>query len=217
MYLKKVPRFFSWFNQDSSLFIKNAYGLFLSFDDGPDPVSTPVILGKLSLLGIKATFFCLGEKIQRHYNLYQKILEEGHLVGNHGFQHLSGWRTSKSRYLENVKKGFECVKSPLYRPPYGRMTRSQTKAIKAQHHIILWNIMPGDFDISKKPKDFNYMNNEKYMPGDIIVLHDKAECLENTIACIEALAVQNREFELFNTYFNMAEETNQDHKSIYSI
>jgi len=217
LYLKKLPRFLRYFNQDLILFIRNAQGLFLSFDDGPDPDSTPVILDKLSQYGIKATFFCLGEKVQRHYNLFQRILEDGHLLGNHGFSHLSGWKTSKTKYLENVAEGSKCVKSHFFRPPYGRITRSQTKAIKTQHHIILWNIMPGDFDLNKKPIDFNYMYNEKYMPGDIIVLHDKAACLENTLACIEALALQKREFELFNTYFNIQGETNHDPKSINSI
>jgi uncharacterized protein YqfB (UPF0267 family) len=116
-----------------------------------------------------------------------------------------------------VTQGYKSINSTLIRPPCGRITKAQIKAVKTQHHIILWNIMPGDFEADKKTRRLYIPSHEAFRPGDIIVLRDKAECLDNTLACIEVLSVQNIEFELINTYFNIPEETNQAHKSINSL
>jgi peptidoglycan/xylan/chitin deacetylase (PgdA/CDA1 family) len=146
--------------------------LCLTFDDGPDPGSTPELLGILNNYRIKAIFFCSGKAAEQYPELVQQIINEGHIIGNHGYNHLSGWKTSTGRYCNDVYKASVFTSDKLFRPPYGHIRLSQFRCLRKKFIIIFWDIMPYDFD-----KDFGAANaieilKKKIRPGSIIVLHD---------------------------------------------
>jgi peptidoglycan-N-acetylglucosamine deacetylase len=151
--------------------------IFLTFDDGPIPEVTPWVLDVLNDYGFKATFFCVGDNIRKFPEIYDRILDEGHAVGNHTFNHLNGWTTDQETYLENVKKCDGMVSSDLFRPPYGKLRRSQSQVLKLIKTVVMWDVLSGDFDtsISNEKCLSNVMDN--YSKGSIIVFHDslKAE------------------------------------------
>lgn len=151
--------------------------LYLTFDDGPIPDVTPSILKILKAHQIKATFFCVGENIQKHPELFDAIVKDGHAIGNHTYNHLKGWETSTEDYLSNVDECQKLTRSALFRPPYARGTRAQYKLLKKTHDIIMWDVMSGDFDLSISPQKCldNVLKHAE--SGSIIVFHDniKAE------------------------------------------
>ena len=121
-------------------------GPWLTFDDGPDPIATPEVLGILEEFEVKAYFYCNGKQIERHPDLFRAILDAGHCVGNHGWDHLDGWNTSTRAYLENAIQNEHLVESNWYRPPYGRLTRSQERALTGRgYKIAMWSIMAEDW------------------------------------------------------------------------
>jgi peptidoglycan-N-acetylglucosamine deacetylase len=146
--------------------------LCLSFDDGPDPVSTPGILDILKAHNIKALFFCSGQNAEKYPGLVNLILSAGHIPGNHGYRHLDGWKTPSKEYIENVSEGDRLTSSVLFRPPYGRIRLSQYRRLAKKYSIVFWDLMPYDFD-NKMGKDrMLVILKEKIRPGSIIVLHD---------------------------------------------
>lgn len=146
--------------------------IYLTFDDGPIPDVTPAILKILKKHEIKATFFCVGENIHKYPDIFNQILKDGHAIGNHTYHHLKGWKTPKNNYLLDIEECQKLTKSNLFRPPYGRATRSQYSELKKSYEIVMWDIMSGDFDISISPQ--KCLNNVlKYTTnGSIIVFHD---------------------------------------------
>lgn len=146
--------------------------LFLTFDDGPIPEVTPWVLDQLSNFQAKATFFCVGENVERHPKIFDQLRNEGHVVANHTNNHLSGWSTENIPYFHNVRRGANLVKSPIFRPPYGRIKPSQVPFLMRHYHIIMWDVLSGDFDpkISEEQCLKNVVDNTK--PGSIIVFHD---------------------------------------------
>lgn len=161
--------------------------LYLTFDDGPIPVVTPWVLDTLKQYHAKATFFCVGENVQRHPDIFQRILSEGHSVGNHTHQHLNGWKTDVGVYLNNVRQCAGLVPGNLFRPPYGRLRSEQAKALKTNYQIIMWDVLSGDFDRSIEPQKCldNITRNSK--PGSIVVLHDSLKAERNLRYALPAL------------------------------
>ncbi len=152
--------------------------LYLTFDDGPNPDTTPAILEILEQFGIKATFFCVGENVVKYPALYKQLIAKGHSVGNHSYHHLKGWTCDTHKYLEDVEKCSKVVKSIFFRPPYGKMTRSQRITLKDKYKIIMWTVLSRDYDrrVSKElclKKTWEYTN-----PGGIIVFHDHLKSLK---------------------------------------
>jgi peptidoglycan/xylan/chitin deacetylase (PgdA/CDA1 family) len=150
--------------------------IYLTFDDGPDPEATPFVLANLKKFNAKATFFCIGNNVLKHPNIYESILKEGHKVGNHTYDHLNGWKTENNIYINNIKDAMNIIDSKLFRPPYGRITKSQIKILKQTdslpNQIIMWDVLSGDFDIQINGEICagNVINNT--LPGSIIVFHD---------------------------------------------
>ena len=150
--------------------------IYLTFDDGPDPEATPFVLANLKKYNAKATFFCIGNNVLKHPNIYESILMEGHRVGNHTYDHLNGWKTEHNIYIDNIKDAMNIIDSTLFRPPYGRITKSQIKILKQTdslpNQIIMWDVLSGDFDIRIDGETCarNVINNT--VPGSIIVFHD---------------------------------------------
>jgi len=160
--------------------------IYLTFDDGPIPNVTEWVLEILKSEDIKATFFCIGDNIQKHSEVYKRILAEGHQTGNHTFNHLNGWKTETNHYIENLKLcETEYLKlntehSFLFRPPYGKIKPSQSKAIRnLGYKIIMWDVLSYDFDstISVEKCLENVISNTEQ--GSIIVFHDSVKAEKN--------------------------------------
>lgn len=146
--------------------------LYLTFDDGPHPEITPRVLKLLADYQAEATFFCVGENVVKYPEVYQMILNQGHLTGNHSFNHLNGWRTPLNDYYENVNLCRDVIDSTWFRPPYGRITPSQIQALKKEYTIVMWSVLSYDFDRETTADQcLDYvMNNAD--DGSIIVFHD---------------------------------------------
>jgi peptidoglycan/xylan/chitin deacetylase (PgdA/CDA1 family) len=146
--------------------------LYLSFDDGPHPEATPFVLDLLLQYDAKASFFCIGKNVELFPGIYDRIIAEGHAVGNHTQDHLNGWRVTDEAYINNVSSASKTIGSKLFRPPYGRIRSSQAKKLAKDYKIIMWTVLSGDFDnnLSEKKCLENVTNNSR--PGSIIVFHD---------------------------------------------
>ncbi|MFY7988459.1 MAG: polysaccharide deacetylase family protein [Flavobacterium sp.] len=160
--------------------------IYLTFDDGPIPDVTEWVLDVLKSENIKATFFCIGDNIKKYPEFYKRILKEGHQTGNHTFNHLNGWKTETSHYVDNFKLceterlKLNTEHSFLFRPPYGKIKASQSKAIRQLgYKIIMWDVLSYDFDstISVEKCLENVISNTEQ--GSIIVFHDSLKAEKN--------------------------------------
>jgi len=181
MYRSRIPAFAKFFLPQIICRIpqvhsggKREYGkiIYLTFDDGPIPETTPYILDTLKKYGVKATFFCVGENVKKHPELYKRILEEGHFVGNHTFNHLNGWKTPRKMFMENVNQCAEYVSSDLFRPPYGKMTLYQYNTLKKRFHLIFWDVLVPDFDSKSSTRKCLDIIKKKTRAGSVLVFHD---------------------------------------------
>lgn len=158
--------------------------IYLTFDDGPTPEITEWVLQELEKYKAKATFFCIGNNIEKHPQIFEKVIAKGHSIGNHTFNHLNGWKTSTEEYLKNSIQ-WSVGTSPsqncdlhtehykLFRPPYGKIKASQAKKLREHgYKIIMWDVLSADFDtsISAEKCTQNVLKNTK--SGSIIVFHD---------------------------------------------
>lgn len=159
--------------------------LFLTFDDGPVPGPTEFVVNTLESYGAKATFFCIGDNVRKHPEIFKKVVNGGHAVGNHTFNHLKGWNTSLSTYLGNI---IECEaqfqqhgigSSKLFRPPYGRITSRQIGALKTAYNIVMWDVLTSDYAKSLSPERCLKGSIEATRPGSIIVFHDSLKAERN--------------------------------------
>lgn len=187
-YFIKTPRILErLFSSYTWRFDTDRKEIFLTFDDGPTPEITPFVLKQLKQYNAKATFFCIGKNIENHPEIFHQILSEKHSVGNHTQNHLNGWKTKNINYLESVLKCEDVIsnladktqESKLFRPPYGRIKKSQAKEIlKRGYRIIMWNVLSADFDrsISKEKCLENVLKNTK--KGGVIVFHDSLKASE---------------------------------------
>ena len=176
IYLKKSPLLLKKLFPDRIWDIKTEEKiLYFTFDDGPHPEATLFVLEELKKVNAKATFFCIGKNVKENFPIYQKIIAEGHRVGNHTFHHLNGWKTPDKRYVDDIFEAKKIIDSNLFRPPYGRITNWQAKAIsgeKFQLKTVMWDVLTGDFDPSVSGENcyLNVVNNAK--KGSIVVFHD---------------------------------------------
>jgi len=161
--------------------------LYLTFDDGPIPKITEWVLDTLSRYNAKATFFCIGNNVVKHPEIYQQILKEGHLVGNHTYNHLKGWNTPKEEYLLNIEKASNYIDSRFFRPPYGKITHSQGKKLQEfGYKIIMWDVLAIDWNtsISKEKCAQNVLKNARN--GSIVVFHDSLKAAHNMKFALKA-------------------------------
>jgi peptidoglycan/xylan/chitin deacetylase (PgdA/CDA1 family) len=149
--------------------------IYLTFDDGPDPVTTIPLINLLANKRIKAVFFCSGRAASEYPDLISSLKTAGHLIGNHGFDHPHGFFTSKQKYLLDIAKASPFTSSKLIRPPYGHLRINQYKELKKHYRIVLWDIMPYDFDRKFGSKRSLLLLKKYLRPGSIIALHDKQE------------------------------------------
>lgn len=152
--------------------------VYLTFDDGPIPQATPFILDTLARYNVKATFFMVGDNVRKFPELYQRILQEGHSVGNHTFHHISGYRCSLQTYVEDVKKASNYIDSHLFRPPYGWMKPEQRIWLSQHYKIVMWDVITRDY--SKRMRPENVVENVKRYTrnGSIITFHDSLRSIQ---------------------------------------
>jgi len=175
MYFVKTPFFLRWMYPSLTWRKPKSNTIYITFDDGPIPEVTPFVLDALKEYDAKATFFCIGDNVIKYPEIYQSILRSGHSVGNHTFNHLKGWATDDGSYLENIDKCSEIVKSNLFRPPYGKIKKSQIAKFYAHHpnmEIIMWDVLSGDFSENLDPEKCLRRVVDKSCDGSIIVFHD---------------------------------------------
>jgi peptidoglycan/xylan/chitin deacetylase (PgdA/CDA1 family) len=159
--------------------------VYLTFDDGPIPEVTPWVLDLLKKYKAKATFFCLGKHVERYPELYQRLQDEGHRIGNHTYDHPDGWRTDNLTYYKNVIRSAEMMDTDLFRPPYGRITPRQVRALKKRYKIVLWSILSEDYDRRQTPEQCVANITGKVRAGDILVFHDSIKAEPNLRGCLE--------------------------------
>ena len=191
MYLPYSPFWLQWL-YPSLLWHKSRKekSIYLSFDDGPIPVVTPFVLNTLKSFNAKATFFCIGENIEKHPEIYRQILDAGHSIGNHTYNHLKGWDTEDEIYLDNVSQCARVVKSNLFRPPYGRAKKSQYSILNTKYSVVMWDVLSGDFDPDISPEKClqNVLSHTRN--GSIIVFHDSLKAFPRLQAVLPKAMAQ---------------------------
>lgn len=153
--------------------------VYLTFDDGPRPEVTPWVLEQLDNYGAKATFFCIGKNVELFPELYKKIIEKGHAVGNHSYSHVKGWGMKTGDYLRDIDIAGELIKSNLFRPPYARIGPNQANMVAEKYYQVMWTIISRDYSRS--------LSGEKCVEGvvpylesgAIIAFHDSIKCSPN--------------------------------------
>jgi peptidoglycan/xylan/chitin deacetylase (PgdA/CDA1 family) len=155
--------------------------VYLTFDDGPVPEATPGVLSILKHYNCKATFFCVAENVEKHNELYQQLLLEGHRTGNHTYNHLKAFSTNDVDYLANVKKASKWVDSRLFRPPHGQLTPGLVKRLKDNYTIVMWDLITYDYDASVEADRILKLIRKKTRPGTVVVFHDSVKARENVL------------------------------------
>lgn len=178
MKLFKPPRIAKWiFPRYTWRFSVLEPTIFLTFDDGPHPDITPFVLDLLHEYRWKATFFCVGENMQRYPELVERIEKEGHGIGNHTMNHLKGIYTETETYFANFQASERVKTTSMFRPPYGRMTPKQAREIAKSHQIIMWSWLSYDYDLGISTEKI-LSAADRVKPGDILVLHDNPKIAE---------------------------------------
>lgn len=178
MYLVKTPHLIqSLFPNFTWKIPSTEKVLYLTFDDGPIPSVTPWVIEQLEQYNAKATFFCVGDNVKKHPEIFQQLVSNGHAIGSHTQNHLNGWITDNIPYFHNVRHAANLTNSVLFRPPYGRLRPKQAQFLQRHYRIVMWDVLSGDFDPRISPEQClaNVINNAN--AGSIIVFHDslKAE------------------------------------------
>jgi peptidoglycan-N-acetylglucosamine deacetylase len=161
-------------------------GIYLTFDDGPIPKLTDFILNQLEHYDAKATFFCVGDNIRKYPEIFRKVLEKGHNIGNHTFNHLKKWNTNLYAYLENTDKCRQIIEAnlpghpgkQLFRPPHGQLSPAAIKELKDHYKIIMWDVLTYDFDASHTAQQSLAKSIMHTQPGSIVVFHDNVKAEE---------------------------------------
>ncbi|MGB0881528.1 MAG: polysaccharide deacetylase family protein [Vicingaceae bacterium] len=180
MFLAKTPAIIKRYYPQLTWDIpNNEQKIYLTFDDGPIPEITEWVLDLLNQKSIKATFFCIGENVQKHPKIFQRIKSEGHAIGNHTFNHLNGWKTGSWAYLKSIEECQQFVHSNLFRPPYGRIKKSQANKITRKYKVVMWDVLSGDFDQKTAPEKCYENVVQNVNPGSIIVFHDSLKAERN--------------------------------------
>ncbi|WP_347373851.1 polysaccharide deacetylase family protein [Aequorivita sp. Q41] len=176
-----MPKFIQWLYPERIwAFSRSKNSVYLTFDDGPIPEVTPWVLDELKKYDAKATFFCIGENVKKHPEIYKRISSEGHAVGNHTFNHLNGVKTTPSNYIENTIQASALINSKLFRPPYGRIFPKQAKMLqKKGFKIVMWNIISYDYDASISGEKCLQNVLKHIKPGSVIVFHDSLKAEKN--------------------------------------
>lgn len=176
--------------------------IFLTFDDGPIPIITPWVVDELKKNNAKATFFCVGDNVKKHPEVYQLLLDNGHRVGNHTMNHLNGWKNFNKTYFENIAAAEKYITSDLFRPPYGKIKPTQIFRLKKKYKIIMWDVLTYDYDENKTGEECLNKIKKNVKPGSIIVFHDSLKAEKRLRyalpKCLEFLKTEGYTFSAIN-------------------
>ena len=201
----KFPYIYRMLHPDFIFSVKNdKKKIFLTFDDGPSKETTDKILDVLGKFNIKATYFCLGENVEKFPELYKRISDAGHAIGNHGYHHFNGWKISGATYIKNVLRSEEIIGSKLFRPPYGKITPKQARILSEMgFKIIMWDLMSWDFDPELSESQIIEKVLKNANTGSIIVFHDNEKTdvrIENILGkIIDSLQKRGFIFDTINS------------------
>ena len=196
MKIFRTPIYFSWFFPRRKWgFSSDENSVYLTFDDGPTPELTSWILNFLKKEEVKATFFCVGSNAKTYPELMERIVDDGHGVGNHTMRHEKGTKVSRSKYLESIDEASEYIDSALFRPPYGRLPMIYGRAIRKKYTIVMWSWLSYDYD---KSVPITKVIEEAYRikSGDVLVVHDNEKVMERIKVLLPRLVQIVREKEL---------------------
>lgn len=158
---------------------ENKKKVYLTFDDGPIPVVTPWVLDLLDSYNIKATFFCVGDNVKKHHDVYLDIINRKHRVGNHTFNHIQSFKNSKKEYMNNVVKAETWIKSSLFRPPHGQLKPGLLSKLQNNYKVIMWDLLTGDYDATTPKTKVVKRVKDNVRKGSIIVFHDSLKAEKN--------------------------------------
>lgn len=201
MFIEQPPAIFRWIFRDA-VCRKNSSEkvVYLTFDDGPCAKTTPHILDVLDTFNIKATFFCVGENVLRTPDLFAEIKQRGHAVGNHTMCHANGFKYTTDEYIRLVDEADTLIKSPFFRPPYGRIKPAQYKHLKKRYRFVMWDVITRDYNANLKPEKIVAIVKRYVRNGSVIVFHDSIKAQKNVFAAlpqaIEYLQKEGYRFEL---------------------
>ncbi len=160
--------------------------VYLTFDDGPSPVTTPKLLDLLDEHAIKATFFCVGDNVRKYPDLFQEIKRRGHQVGNHTMHHLKGFCTDYHTYIRDVTIADKLIQSHLMRPPYGRIKPEQLRTLSKKYEIVMWDVITRDYNNKLTPEEVYTIVKRYTRNGSIIVFHDSETAAQNRFGALPA-------------------------------
>lgn len=182
MYFKKFPAILKHIYPDYLWRVDTTEKhVYLTFDDGPTPEITEAVLDMLEAFDAKATFFQLGKNIQTYPLIAHQTIDAGHSIGNHGHNHLNGWKTHNYLYFSDFLRAQKALaeytgyKTELFRPAYAKITASQARKIRKSHQIVMMDVMAGDFDQKLSVADVVYHVTAHVTPGSIVCLHDSEQ------------------------------------------
>lgn len=180
MFIEQPPTAFRIFFPNAAWRIpQKEKTVYLTFDDGPIPEVTPWVLEILEKYGVKATFFCVGDNVRKHPEVFKQVVDAGHKVGNHSFNHIQGFKYSTRRYLENIEKADALIHSELYRPPHGQLYIRQQLKLKRKYQIVMWDVVTRDYNKELSGDFVLSIVKKKVRNGSIIVFHDSLKAEKN--------------------------------------
>ena len=178
--------------------------LYLTFDDGPTPDLTSWILDLLKEKEIKASFFCVGSNAKKYPELMNRMVQEGHVIGNHTMKHENGNKTSKEDYLNSIQEAAKYIDSNLFRPPYGRLPVPYVSSIRKEYEIIMWTWLSYDFDENVSVDEILIKSQKQIKGGDILVLHDnlkiEAKIKELLPIFLDDLIARGYQFDVISSF-----------------
>ena len=153
--------------------------VYLTFDDGPIPEVTPWVLDLLKKYNIKATFFCVGDNVRKHPEVFKMVVSAGHSVGNHTFNHLQGFKVRSGKYVENVELADSYIRSNLFRPPHGHLRIRQGTKLSKKFRFVMWDVITRDYNMKLSGEYVLNVVKRYVRNGSIIVFHDSIKAEKN--------------------------------------
>jgi len=201
MLIERAPKLYRSFYRGSHWrFNTDKKVVYLTFDDGPIPEITPWVLDLLDKYNIKATFFCVGDNVRKHPDIYRMVQERGHKTGNHTYHHVQGLKTGTRSYMEDVQDAGYFIESKLFRPPHGHMRLPQFWALRKRYKIIMWDVVTRDYSCLMTADEVFEVVKKYTRNGSIIVFHDSLKSgdrmKESLPKSIEWLLEQGYSFQL---------------------
>lgn len=180
MFIEQPARFLRWLYPTAIWRMsRKKKVVYLTFDDGPIPEATPFVLDTLDRFGVKATFFMVGDNVRKHPDVYRMVVERGHHVGNHTFNHIQGIRYWTRNYLANVRKAADYIPGDLFRPPHGHMRLMQLLFLRRHYRIVMWDVVTRDYSPLLTPDEVFEVVRRYTRNGSVIVFHDSLKAERN--------------------------------------